>query len=91
MRIEEYDRKDSPLVSREENLAGTSRQPDIFPNHPFDDSPTMDELQRRYLRYLLEKTRGRIGRSAGAAGTLGMKRTTIVTRMKKLGLNHGKM
>jgi transcriptional regulator of acetoin/glycerol metabolism len=66
------------------------RQSDMLPNHPFADNPTMDDLQRRYLRYIFEKTHGRIGGSAGAAGILGMKRTTCYTRMRKLGLNHGK-
>ena len=53
-------------------------------NHPFADRPSMDELQRRYIGYLLEKTRGKVG---DTAELLGMKRTTLYHRMKKLGLN----
>ena len=88
-RIEEYHQTGSPLVSRGENLAGTSRQPGMFPNHLFADTPTMDELQRHYLCNVLEKTRGCIGGSAGAAGILGTERTTCYKRIKKLGLSHG--
>jgi transcriptional regulator with GAF, ATPase, and Fis domain len=47
---------------------------------------TLDEMQRRYIRQVLEKTGGKIGGPGGAAEVLGMKRTTLSDRMKKLGL-----
>lgn len=50
------------------------------------DSPTLDELQRRYIRQVLEKTGGRMSGPGGAAGILGMKRSSLYNRMKKLGL-----
>ena len=53
---------------------------------PFADTPTMEELQRRYIRFVLEKTGGRKGGPDGAAAILGMKRSTLYTRMAKLGL-----
>jgi transcriptional regulator with GAF, ATPase, and Fis domain len=43
-------------------------------------------LQRRYIRHVLESTGGRIRGPEGAAERLGMKRTTLYARMKKLGL-----
>ncbi len=52
----------------------------------FEDCPTMDDLQRRYIRYVLEKAGGRIAGSGGAAEMLGMDRATLYHRMKKLGL-----
>ena len=54
--------------------------------HPFADSPTLDEVQRRYIAWVLERTKGRIGGFGGAAETLGMKRTSLNARMKKLGM-----
>ncbi len=48
---------------------------------------TMDELQRRYIRFLVNKTGGKIGGPGGVAELLGMNRTTLYTRMKKLGLS----
>ncbi len=54
--------------------------------HPFADSPTLDELQRRYIAWVLERTKGRISGLGGAAEILGMKRTSLNARMKKLGL-----
>jgi len=54
--------------------------------HPFHDNPTLDEVQRRYIRYVLDKTGGRIAGPGGTAGILGMKRTSVNTRMKKLNM-----
>ncbi|MBI5604505.1 MAG: sigma-54-dependent Fis family transcriptional regulator [Deltaproteobacteria bacterium] len=51
-----------------------------------DDSPTLDELQRRYIQQVLEKTEGRMSGPGGAATILGMKRSSFYNRMKKLGL-----
>jgi formate hydrogenlyase transcriptional activator len=54
--------------------------------NPFSDLPTMDELQRRYIRHVISKTEGKIGGKDGAADILGMKRTSLNSRIKKLGL-----
>jgi transcriptional regulator with GAF, ATPase, and Fis domain len=51
-----------------------------------NDKPSMDELQHRYIRYILKTTDGRISGPGGAAEILKMKRTTLYYRMKKLGL-----
>lgn len=53
----------------------------------YADTPTMDELERRYIRYVLDKTKGRIAGPNGAAALLGLKRSTLYTRMKKLGMS----
>ncbi|OQC23411.1 MAG: Formate hydrogenlyase transcriptional activator [Deltaproteobacteria bacterium ADurb.Bin072] len=47
----------------------------------------MDDLQRRYISHVLDLTGGRIGGPGGAAEVLGMKRTTLQARMKKLGIS----
>ncbi|MFO7963515.1 MAG: sigma 54-interacting transcriptional regulator [Desulfobacterales bacterium] len=52
--------------------------------NPFSDFPTLDQIQRRYIRFVLEHTNGRIGGAEGAANILGMKRTSVNSRMKKL-------
>jgi DNA-binding NtrC family response regulator len=54
--------------------------------HPFDDLPTLDDLQRRYIQYVLDKTEGKLSGPGGAAGILGMKRTSLYNRMSKLGM-----
>jgi len=53
----------------------------------YDDLPTFDEMQRRYIRHVLEITGGKIGGPEGAAERLGIKRTTLNHRMKTLGLH----
>jgi transcriptional regulator with PAS, ATPase and Fis domain len=52
----------------------------------FVGKPSMDDLQRRYIQYILKETNGKIGGESGAAKILGLKRTTLYKRMKKLGL-----
>ncbi|MBI4766855.1 MAG: sigma-54-dependent Fis family transcriptional regulator, partial [Deltaproteobacteria bacterium] len=63
-----------------------SEDPLSAPAASFADKPAMDELQRRYINYILQETRGKISGPQGAAKILGMKRSTLYTRMKKLGL-----
>jgi len=75
------------LLSSGERLAlNLPVDPQSEANHSFEDCPTMDDLQRRYIRYVLERTGGRVGGSSGAAEVLGMDRATLYHRMKKLGL-----
>jgi chemotaxis protein methyltransferase CheR len=52
----------------------------------FSGTPTLDELQRRYIKRVIEMTGGRISGKNGASAILGMKRTTLNARMKKLGI-----
>jgi len=52
--------------------------------NPFEDLPTMDVLQRRYIEYVVKKTGGQIGGSGGAAEVLGMNRTSVYSRMRQL-------
>ncbi|MEW6441464.1 MAG: sigma 54-interacting transcriptional regulator [bacterium] len=60
--------------------------PKSLERHPFQDDPTLDELERLYIQRVLKKTGGRIGGPGGAAEILGLKRTSVYNRLKKLGL-----
>lgn len=53
---------------------------------PFGDMPTLDEVQRRYIRHVLNQTGGKIAGEDGAARILGMKRTSLYNRMKRLNI-----
>jgi transcriptional regulator of acetoin/glycerol metabolism len=55
-------------------------------DHPFADSPSMEEVQRRYIRDVLKRTGGKIAGPGGAAEILGMKRTSPYSRMRALGM-----
>jgi DNA-binding NtrC family response regulator len=50
---------------------------------PFVDSPSLEEIQRRHIQHILKKTGGRI---SPAAQILGMKRTSLYSRMRTLGM-----
>jgi transcriptional regulator with GAF, ATPase, and Fis domain len=65
---------DLPLTKFQESL------------NPFADTPTLDELEKRYILHILETTGGKIGGPGGASGKIGLKRTTLIARMKKLGM-----
>jgi transcriptional regulator with GAF, ATPase, and Fis domain len=54
--------------------------------HPFSDKPTLDEMQRRYIRHIIKKTEGKLSGPVSASEILGMKRSSLYNRMKKLGL-----
>lgn len=47
---------------------------------------TMEEVQRQHILSALEQSNGRIHGPSGAAALLGMKPTTLQSRMKKLGI-----
>jgi transcriptional regulator with GAF, ATPase, and Fis domain len=55
---------------------------------PFADNPSLEEIQRRYIRHILKKTEGKI---SGAAQILGMKRTSLYTRMRILKMGDNDM
>ena len=46
-----------------------------------------DERQRQEIMRVLGETKGRVGGAEGAATRMGIKRTTLLTRMKRLGID----
>ena len=46
-----------------------------------------DSNQREEFLRILKETRGRVGGADGAAARIGLKRTTLISRMKKLGID----
>lgn len=53
----------------------------------FSELITLDEMQKRYISYVLKQTGGKISGPDGATRILGVKRTTLQARMKKLGVS----
>ena len=51
------------------------------------DLPTLQDNERDHILTALEKTRWKVGGENGAANLLGIKRTTLLARIKKLGIN----
>ena len=54
-------------------------------------TPALEDVQRNLIRRTLEECRWVIGGASGAATKLGMKRTSLQYRMKKLGINRTKL
>ncbi len=50
---------------------------------------TLEDVQRAHIRAVLESTKGVVAGVNGAAVRLGIKRSTLIFRMKKLGIPHG--
>ncbi len=48
--------------------------------------PSLDELQRSHILEVLDLTGGKVSGADGAAAILGLKPTTLESRMKKLGI-----
>ncbi|MDX2252103.1 MAG: helix-turn-helix domain-containing protein, partial [Nitrospira sp.] len=47
---------------------------------------TLEQAERDHILKILRETNWVIGGAAGAAGKLGMKRTTLISKMQKLGI-----
>lgn len=56
------------------------------PHDFFKERPSLDEMQRQYINYILEESNDKIGGAGGAAEKLGMKRTSLYARMRTLGM-----
>jgi transcriptional regulator with GAF, ATPase, and Fis domain len=50
---------------------------------------TLEEADRSHILQTLEQTEGMVGGRNGAAARLGLPRTTLIAKMKRLGINHG--
>jgi transcriptional regulator with GAF, ATPase, and Fis domain len=50
------------------------------------ESSTLHEAEREHILRVLRETDGQIGGSDGAAARLGLKRTTLNSKVKKLGI-----
>jgi formate hydrogenlyase transcriptional activator len=53
-------------------------------------STTLEQVERAHILQVLEQAAGVVGGTNGAAARLGMPRTTLITKMRRLGINHGR-
>ena len=58
----------------------------IDTEHSFADMPTLHELEKRYIQFVLNKTNGKMGGRDSASEIMGINRATLYSRMKKLGM-----
>ena len=62
-------------------------QPDLADSLPHPSRPTLRENERDLIQRTLEECGWVVGGPEGAAARLGLKRTTLMSRIKKLGLH----
>jgi len=75
----------SPEIEPIATLEGSQAQ--TFPG--LADLPTLLEVERDHITRVLRNTHGVVGGEHGAASILGIKRTTLQYKMKKLDIPHG--
>jgi formate hydrogenlyase transcriptional activator len=73
-----------PRIRFLEMDAGRASGPDADPDA--GDPLTLQEAERLQILKALKRTHGQVGGKDGAAVRLGLKRTTLINRMKKLGI-----
>ena len=66
--------------------AATETKTDWRAEDVFEDFPGIEEMQRRYIRHVLQRTNGKIYGPDGAAAILQMKKSTLYAKLKKFGL-----
>ena len=58
----------------------------MLKSSPGEESPTLAEVEREHILQVLRQTNGVVGGREGAAARLGIPRTTLIYRMRKLGI-----
>jgi len=81
----------SVILSTDQVLSGslpelTRARPDGSPWSETSQPVTLENAQRSHILKTLHQTKGRIGGRDGAAARLGLPRTTLIHRMKRLGI-----
>jgi len=70
--------KDKTLVVQSPKLTSSEK--------PDPDARNLEDMERRHIVSVLERNGWRVGGRGGAAEVLGLKRTTLYSKMKKLGI-----
>jgi formate hydrogenlyase transcriptional activator len=52
---------------------------------------TLEEAERSHIRRMLQQTNGVVGGPDGAAARLGLPRTTLISKIRRLGINRGRV
>jgi transcriptional regulator with GAF, ATPase, and Fis domain len=71
--------KEKTLVVQAPKLASSEK--------PDPDARNLEDMERRHIVSVLERNGWRVGGKGGAAEVLGLKRSTLYSKMKKLGIN----
>ena len=81
----------SVILSTGAVLTGSSPNPGrIGSDESGEPTPTtLEQVERSHILKVLEETEGVVGGKNGAAARLGMRRTTLIYRLRRMGINLG--
>ena len=71
------------IISRDKTLLIA---PPVHPSISLQKATTLEDVERNHIKEMLKKTSWRVSGKNGAAELLGLKPTTLESRMKKLGI-----
>jgi formate hydrogenlyase transcriptional activator len=77
----------SVILSSDAMLSGS--QPEVPGRFKPPAARTLEEAERSHILQTLERTEGVVGGRRGAAARLGLPRTTLISKMRRLGINCG--
>jgi len=72
------------ILNRHKSLVVSMPGPESFEAEP---ASRLDDVEHRHIMSVLERTGWRVAGKGGAAEVLGLKRTTLYSKMKKLGID----
>jgi len=74
------------ILSKGPNLRVPFAELEMLPDSPQKDDATLQATERDHILRILRETKGLIAGPKGAAARLGLKRTTLNSKLKKLGI-----
>jgi len=77
----------SVILSSGSVLSGTL--PEVTCASKSFEAVTLEEAERSHILQTLQQTDGTVGGRGGAAARLGLPRTTLISKMRRLGINRG--
>jgi formate hydrogenlyase transcriptional activator len=77
----------SIILSSGSVLSGTL--PEVTGTSKSSEAVTLEEAERSHILQTLQQTEGTVGGRGGAAARLGLPRTTLISKMRRLGINRG--
>jgi formate hydrogenlyase transcriptional activator len=75
----------SMILNKDKSLLVSMPGPESF---EAESASRLDDVERRHIMSVLQRTGWRVAGKGGAAEVLGLKRTTLYSKMKKLDIDH---
>jgi formate hydrogenlyase transcriptional activator len=69
---------------------GSGSLPKLTGTSKLSGAVTLEQAERSHILQTLQQTEGAVGGRDGAAARLGLPRTTLISKMKRLGINRGR-